>query len=77
VISPYAKQNYIDHRITDQSSILRFVEDNWKLGRIGGTSTDANAGTLDGFFDFDGEHHAPRVILDPATGVVLKSDDDR
>ena len=71
VISPYAKQNYIDHRLTDQSSILRFIEDNWDLGRIGGESADAKAGTLWGFFDFDDEHKASRLILDPATGVVL------
>ncbi len=45
VISPYAKQNYVDHRATDQSSILRFIEDNWDLGRIGGDSTDVKAGT--------------------------------
>jgi len=25
VISPFAKENYVDHRITDQSSILRFI----------------------------------------------------
>jgi phospholipase C len=71
VISPYAKQNYIDHRVTDQSSILRFIEDNWDLGRIGGDSTDAKAGTLWGLFDFDDEHRASRLILDPATGEVL------
>src|ERR687888_1330034 len=29
VISQYAKVNYVDHSITDQSSILRFIEDNW------------------------------------------------
>ena len=32
VISPFAKQHYVDHRVTDQSSILRFIEDNWELG---------------------------------------------
>jgi phospholipase C len=45
VISAWAKSNYIDHRITDQSSILRVIEDNWNLGRIGNGSTDAVAGT--------------------------------
>jgi phospholipase C len=69
VISPYAKQNYVDHRIIDQSSILRFIEDNWNLGRIGGGSSDVKAGTLNGLFDFNG--HVSRLILDPATGVVL------
>ncbi len=71
VISSYAKQNYIDSRVIDQSSILRFIEDNWQLGRIGGNSSDAKAGTLNGFFDFDEDHQAPKLILDPATGVVL------
>jgi phospholipase C len=70
VISPYAKRNYVDHSATDQSSILRFIEDNWDLGRIGGNSSDVKAGTLNGLFDFDGGH-APKLILDPATGVVL------
>ncbi|HWJ33874.1 MAG TPA: alkaline phosphatase family protein [Steroidobacteraceae bacterium] len=71
VISPYAKQNYVDHRTTDQASILRFIEDNWDLGRIGGDSSDVKAGTLDGLFDFREERHASRLILDPATGVEL------
>jgi len=72
VISPYAKQNYIDHRATDQSSILRFIEDNWDLGRIGNDSSDVKAGRLDGLFDFDDGRQAPKLILDPSTGVILK-----
>ena len=73
VISPYAKQNYVDHRATDQSSILRFIEDNWDLGRLGNGSTDAIAGRLNGMFDFDGRDRAPRLILNPADGTVLRS----
>ena len=34
VISPYAKTNFVDHTLTDQTSILRFIEDNWKLERL-------------------------------------------
>jgi phospholipase C len=71
VISPFAKRNYVDHAVTDQSSILRFIEDNWNLGRIGNGSTDAIAGTLNGMFDFDMDHRAPRLFLDPATGTIL------
>jgi phospholipase C len=71
VISPFAKQNYVDHRVTDQSSILRFIEDNWELGRIGNGSLDEKAGTLNGFFDFDGGK-AGKLILDPGTGLPLK-----
>ena len=44
VISPCAKHNYVDHSVTDQSSILRFIEDNWGTGRIGDGSFDAKAG---------------------------------
>jgi phospholipase C len=73
VISPFAKRNYVDHLVTDQSSILRFIEDNWSLGRIGDGSTDEIAGPLDGMFDFDG--HAPKLVLDPSTGQVLKESD--
>jgi phospholipase C len=69
VISPYARQNYVDHQITDQSSVLRFVEDNWSLGRLGNGSTDEKAGTLDGLFDFSGKRKASKLILDPITGL--------
>jgi phospholipase C len=68
VVSPWAKQNYIDHRITDQSSVLRFIEDNWGLGRIGNGSTDAKAGTLFGMFDFTSRDRADKLFLDPQTG---------
>ena len=74
VISPWAKRNYVDHAVTDQSSILRFIEDNWSLGRIGNGSTDAIAGTLNGLFDFDGRPEGQRLILDPQTGTVVDPD---
>ena len=36
VISPWAKANFVDHTLTDQTSIIRFIEDNWLRGqRIG------------------------------------------
>lgn len=71
VISPFARRNYVDHRVTDQSSILRFIEDNWGLGRIGNGSMDEKAGTLDGLFDFDhGPSNSP-LFLDPATGQTV------
>jgi phospholipase C len=68
-ISPFAKRNAIDHTLTDQSSIVRFIEDNWGLGRIGDQSFDAIAGSIRGLFDFDdrGEREE-RVLLDPQTG---------
>ena len=73
VISPFARRNYVDHRVTDQSSILRFIEDNWSLGRIGNGSTDAIAGPLNGLFDFDAAGPNHKLFLDPATGQILNS----
>jgi phospholipase C len=74
VVSPWAKPNFIDDTITDQSSILRFIEDNWDLGRIGGGSTDAIAGALNNMFDFGDGPHAHRLILDPQTGTIVDRD---
>jgi phospholipase C len=52
VISPFAKHNFIDHTLTDQTSILKFVEDNWVGGqRIQpGGSFDTIAGTIQNMF---------------------------
>jgi phospholipase C len=71
VISPYAKQNFIDHTLTDQTSILRFIEDNWLGGtRIGQGSFDAIAGPINNMFNF-GAPPAPKLFLDATTGVPL------
>jgi phospholipase C len=82
VISPFAKVNFIDHTLVDQSSVSRFIEDNWLSGeRIQpGGSFDTLAGPLNNMFDFDRheEGEAHKVFLDPATGVVVRTvaDDD-
>jgi phospholipase C len=73
VISPYAKVNYVDHALTDQSSILRFIEDNWVVGRIGDNSFDTIAGSINGMFNFSGAVNAKAVILDPAMGTFVSS----
>jgi len=68
VISPFAKRNFVDHTLTDQSSVLRFIEDNWNTGRIGGGSFDEIAGSLSNMFDFDDGDDDRRLFLDPTTG---------
>ncbi|MHB1331486.1 MAG: phospholipase C [Sulfuriferula sp.] len=75
VISPYAKSNFVDHAVTDQSSILRFIEDNWNLGRIGDDSADAKAGSLSNMFDFRMGPARNRLFLDPASGQGIKGGD--
>jgi phospholipase C len=74
VISPFARKNHVDHGLTDQSSILRFIEDNWNLGRIGGGSFDVIAGSLLPMLDFD-ERRDDRLVLDPSSGEIVASDD--
>ena len=55
VVSPFSKKNYVDHTLTDQSSVLKFVEDNWLGGeRITG-SFDAIAGPLTNMLEFPGD----------------------
>ncbi|MFZ0637462.1 MAG: alkaline phosphatase family protein [Candidatus Acidiferrales bacterium] len=72
VISPWAKGNYVDHTITDQSSIIRFIEDNWLDGeRIGDGSFDAIAGTITNMFDFRHSHGPNFLFLNPVTGEPL------
>jgi len=68
VISRHAKTNFVDHTITDQTSILRFIEDNWNLGRIGGASLDAISGSLFNMFEFEDGGNARKLYLDPTTG---------
>jgi phospholipase C len=72
VVSPYTRANHVDHSLTDQTSILRFIEDNWGTGRIGDFSFDARAGSLGGMLNFRGRPHTRPVILDEKTGAVVR-----
>ena len=68
VISPWAKHNYVDHTLTNQTSILRFIEDNWLNGqRIGQGSFDAISDPIDNMFDFT-KANPRKLVLDPKTG---------
>jgi phospholipase C len=71
VISPWARRNFVDHTMTDQSSILRFVEDNW-LGsqRIGAGSFDTIANPINNMFNFEHPENFSRFTLDPSSGTV-------
>jgi phospholipase C len=71
VISPWAKDNYVDHTTTDQSSSIRFIEDNWLGGhRIGQGSFDAIAGSIDNMFDFNRPPRHLLLFLNDSTGEV-------
>ena len=70
VISPWAKPNYVDHTLTDQTSVLRFIEDNWSLGRVGGGSFDSLANSINSMFNFTQgtPQNATPVVLSTITG---------
>ncbi len=76
VISPYAKKNAVDSNLTDQASIINFVEYNWGLSGIPGStdkvlaSRDASEGIpfdLAGMFEFTGKRNR-KLFLNPQTG---------
>jgi phospholipase C len=56
IISPYAKQGYVDSTQYEFGSILKFIEEVYGTGSIGPTSqgyTDQRATSLDAAFDFN------------------------
>jgi phospholipase C len=67
VISPWARPDYVDHTRTDQSSVLAFIEHNWHLPAISG-STDALAGSIEGMLSSLYPPSPFPLRLDPTTG---------
>ncbi|RPJ14866.1 MAG: hypothetical protein EHM22_01335, partial [Actinobacteria bacterium] len=65
VISPYAKEGFVTHELGEFSSVLRFVEDNWRLSQL--THRDRDATPLLSAFDFE---QAPR----PPEPLQLRTD---
>jgi phospholipase C len=76
VVSPFARQNAVDHALSDQASILNLIEYNWRLPAIPGSadsllSHQGGCGRtfdLAGMFSFGGRPNG-RLVLDPATGT--------
>jgi phospholipase C len=50
VVSPYAKQNYVDHTVADYTAILKFIETRWSLPAL--NARDAAQIDMTEFFDF-------------------------
>jgi phospholipase C len=69
VISPFARKNFVSHATHDQTSSVRFIEDNWLSGqRLGDTTFDQMAGSLNDLFDYSAQPTSP-LTLDPTTGL--------
>ncbi len=74
VISPYTRDNYVSSNLTDTTSVVRFIEDNWLGGERIADSFDATSGSLyapGGLLDFSVRPHITPVILNPDTGAVV------
>jgi phospholipase C len=69
VISPWARQNFVDHSVTDQTSVIHFIEDNWLNGqRIGNGSFDTIANSITQMFNFTKVRTNGTLFLNPSTG---------
>jgi phospholipase C len=85
VVSPWAKQNYIDHTFTDLTSILKFIEENWGTGGLGGGAFESlsglnqagvqggvGTGDLMNMFNFDpSASRAPVTLINDQTGQLV------
>jgi phospholipase C len=69
VVSPWAKENFVDHTTTDQTSVIHFIEDNWLNGqRIGQGSFDGIASSISQMFDFKARRTDGDLLLNPKSG---------
>ncbi|HEY1215270.1 MAG TPA: phospholipase, partial [Bryobacteraceae bacterium] len=60
---------FVDHSLTNQASIITFVEDNWLHGqRLGQGSFDSISNSITGLFDFGRPPRMEKLVLDENTG---------
>ncbi len=67
IISPYAKENYIDSTVLNHDSILKFIDYNWHLPYL--SSWVAQSGSVLSAFNFN-QKPRPPIILGPTPTVV-------
>lgn len=58
LVSPYVRKNEISHTVYGFGSIVRFIEDNWNLGRLG--TTDGTSRSIAGMLHLD---QKPRAFV--------------
>jgi phospholipase C len=60
LVSPYAKEGYIDSTELDFTSMLKFIQENWDVASLG--ERDAKANNFLSAFDFARGPREPRII---------------
>ena len=74
VLSPWARVNFIDHSLTNQASVIRFIEDNWLGGqRLGKGSFDSISNSITNMFDFQSAPRMNKLVLEEDTGLPKAS----
>ncbi len=68
LVSPYARQGYVDHTQLDHTSSLKFIENNWGLAPL--AARDAAANDFMSAFDFSEDARGPSFIPFTASAVV-------
>jgi phospholipase C len=58
LVSPYARRGYVDSTVLDFTSILKFIEDNWRLAPL--ADRDRKANSIASGFDFTKPPRPPR-----------------
>jgi phospholipase C len=71
VISPFAKSNFVDSTLIDQSSFVKFIEYNWRVPALGNGAADTAAGSILSMFNFRSCN--PPLFLDPSTGEPVSA----
>ncbi len=66
IVSPYARQGYVDHTQYDFTSVLRFIEERHSLKPL--TSRDRNANSLAGSLAASPQSAMPYLITGPLRG---------
>jgi hypothetical protein len=70
IISPYAKENYIDHTIYSFESWLRIIEERYNIQTL--TARDTNAADMLSAFDFTQRPLSPVVLSATRQGSAYR-----
>lgn len=62
VISPYAKQNYISHKLGEFASFMKFVESDFNIQNIGQRDSLSQISDLMDYFDFSQTPQSPLLL---------------
>ncbi len=74
VISPWSRVNFVDHSLTNQASVIRFIEDNWLGGeRLNRGSFDSISNSITPMLSFDQQPHLQKLILNEQTGEKIRN----